>query len=252
MNIAITKQKEYYAAMAEKYDEMHLHESEHELALSLLTGVLNYYSFTSVLDVGAGTGRVIRHAKNLMPNISIVGVEPVKELREIGYRHGIKEDQLRDGDALSLDFPNDSFDIVCAFGILHHIGTPNDAIREMSRVARYGIFISDVNNFGCGSILQRIISQTLRSLRLWRAFQFVKTGGKMYKTSEGDGIHYSYSVFDSFPEIKKKFPQIHIMNTRGTAPNLYRGCSHIALLALRSAEQLDALNPHSAALHEGE
>src|SRR6185436_19248753 len=103
---------------------------------------------------------------------------------------------LLEGDATQLAFADGSFDCVCAFGILHHIRRPRVALREMLRVARKAIFVSDLNNFGCGSVLQRAISQTINALGLWRVFQFLITRGKGYKFSEGDGVHYSYSIYN--------------------------------------------------------
>ena len=48
-NDAVERQREYYARSAEAYDEMHLAEPEHELALAQLTGYLQYYSYDSLL-----------------------------------------------------------------------------------------------------------------------------------------------------------------------------------------------------------
>ena len=35
-------------------------------------------------------------------------------------------------------------------------------------------------------------------MRLWKAFDYVRTRGKRYQISEGDGLFYSYSVYDSY------------------------------------------------------
>lgn len=238
MKPAAEQQKEYYERTASTYDEMHLAEGEHEFALSQLLGLMRYFSFDSLLDVGAGTGRVLRHAKDHIPNVKIGGVEPVKGLRDIGHQSGLSLEELREGNALSLAYEDNSWDIVCAFGILHHIAEPDKAIAEMCRVARYGVFFSDLNNFGCGSAGQRMFSQALRSLHLWRPFQYVKNGGKFQKFSEGDGIHYSYSLFDSLPMIRQTFPQVHLTNTKGTSPDLFRGCSHVSVFATKSEGSL--------------
>lgn len=228
----------YYTETAAAYDESHLAETEHEIALAAMVGFVKYYSFGCILDVGAGTGRVLRHAGTLLPGVNIAGIEPVAALREIAYQNGIAREQLTDGNALSLPFPDNHWDIVSAFGVMHHIPNPDLALAEMCRVARHGIFISDLNNYGCGSWFQRKFSRTLRAFGLWRSFQYVKNGGKFEKFSEGDGIHYSYSLFDSLPTIRKFFPQIHLMNTKGNHPDLYRRCSHVALLAVNSDEEL--------------
>lgn len=242
---AIRRQREYYAQTAEKYDELHLREPEHEFALAQLSGILGYYDFNSLLDVGAGTGRVLRHVGALKDSMKVTGIEPVEALRKIGHKEGVAATDLIDGDALKLPFEDDSWDIVCAFGILHHIPDPNRAIREMCRVAKHGVFFSDLNAYGCGSAAQRMVAQTLHKLRLWKPFQWLKNGGKLDKFSEGDGVYYSYSLFDSLADIKKKFPQTHISNTRGSAPGIYRGCSHLSVFAVKSDHALGDLNPNS-------
>ena len=167
------------------------------------------------------------------PDAKVIGVEPVAALRDVAYSKGILRETIVEGDATALAFEDNSFDCVSAFGILHHIKHPRVAIGEMLRVARKAVFISDMNNFGCGSLLQRIISQTLNALGLWKAFQFIVTRGKGYKYDEGDGIHYSYSVYNDYKWLLEHCSEIRIMNTKGTGINPYRSCSHVAVLAIK-------------------
>ena len=187
----------------------------------------------SFLDVGCGTGRGVAELLHRRPNARVLGVEPVAELRAVGVAKGIPESLLMEGDATKLAFEDRSFDCVCAFGILHHIREPRIALAEMMRVARKAVFISDLNNFGCGGPLQRIISQTLNALGLWKAFQFLVTKGKGYKYSEGDGIHYSYSVYNDYRWLSSQCRETHVLNTKGAGINPCRTCSHVALLAIK-------------------
>jgi len=76
---------------------------------------------------------------------------------------------------------------------LHHIRKPALAVAEMLRVATKAIFLSDSNNFGHGSPLGRSIKQTIDLLGLWPLADWIKTKGKGYTISEGDGLAYSYS-----------------------------------------------------------
>jgi ubiquinone/menaquinone biosynthesis C-methylase UbiE len=244
MSSAQEEQQEYYKRTAENYDRMHLLEMEHEFALSQLLGLLTCFSFKSLLDVGAGTGRVLRHTRNRLPGVKVAGVEPVEALRKIGYAKGISPDELTDGNALCLDFEDNSWDIVCAFGILHHIPEPQQAISEMCRVAKHGVFFSDLNNYGCGSLSQRVVAKTLRRFGLWRPFQFVINGGKHEKFSESDGIHYSYSLLDSLQVIREKFHQVHMTNTKGGPPSSPFGlCSHLSVFAVSDEQSLLRMHP---------
>ena len=82
----IAIQRRYYAETAARYDAMHLRENdEHFFALSFLVAAINYLQIRSVLDIGSGTGRAISHIKRTCPELRIVGIEPVQELRKIGH-----------------------------------------------------------------------------------------------------------------------------------------------------------------------
>ena len=224
-------QKAYYAETATRYNEMHVNEDdEHFFALSFMVGILDYLKIGSILDIGSGTGRVIKYIKEKRPAIMIVGIEPVKEMREIGYQLGISRTELFEGDALNLQFKNGEFDLVCAFGVLHHIKTPEIAISEMLRVAKKAIFLSDSNNFGQGSLIARIFKQLINLFGLWKVANFVKTKGKGYTLSDEDGLSYSYSLFNNYQQIKRECKIINLLNTKGGAINLYRTASHVALL----------------------
>lgn len=226
-------QREYYSSTATHDDltDIHAHD-EHFMAFAFLEAAIEAYGVRSVLDVGAGAGRMVLLLKQRFPDLIVKGIEPVDALRETGYRNGLSRDDLSEGDATELAFDDGQFDIVCEFGILHHIRKPRLAVEEMIRVGRMGIFISDTNNFGRGSALARTVKQALDMFGLWKLADYVKTRGKGYTLSEGDGLAYSYSVFNDFPLIRKHC-EVHVLNTSAGGVNPYRTASHIALLGLK-------------------
>lgn len=228
-------QQAYYAEAAASYDESHMATDaigEHEVALRQLSGYASLYGFTTLLDVGSGTGRVLRFARSDMPAVTCTGVEPIAELRDIGYKAGLRADELIEGDANRLPFPDNSFDVVTAFGMLHHVPHPDRVIGEMLRVAKKAIFISDSNNFGQGSTRSRLFKKVLRRTRMWRMFDYIRTKGKGYHWSEGDGVFYSYSVFQNYQAIERATKQIFVSNTRGSAKNLLNDAETVSLLGL--------------------
>jgi ubiquinone/menaquinone biosynthesis C-methylase UbiE len=232
----IKKQQAYYSRTAEHYDAMHVRQvDEHGKALSGFMGLAEAFGpVGSVLDVGAGTGRAIERLKLRWPSAKVIGIEPVEALREVGYKKGIREDELIAGDALDLAFCDDSFDFVIETGVLHHIKAPIEAVREMTRVARKGVMISDNNNIGEGGSAKRLVKFAIKSLGLWRASVYLETRGKMYKWSEGDGVFYSFSAFDCVTAIKDKFPIVHYMNTvPSNGFDLYRGATHVMIFACK-------------------
>ena len=171
--------------------------------------------------------------KRERPGVSAMGVEPCLELRQVGYSKGLSQSELVDGDAMNLAFADGSFDLVCEFGALHHIPVPSRAISEMLRVSGKAIFISDSNNFGQGSRLSRWIKQSFNAVGLWPFVDFLKTKGKGYSITEGDGLSYSYSVFNDLKLIRNACDSIYFFNTVDSGPNLYRTASSVALLGVK-------------------
>lgn len=233
-NDEVAIQRDYYKTTADAYDSAHCAEhGEHYFSLMILEAIINFHQIKSVLDVGSGTGRVALYLKSRLPELVVTSIEPVEALREVGYKKGMSAEELRDGDAKNLAFADNEFDMVCEFGALHHIPGPEQAVAEMLRVARVGIFISDSNNFGHGGWISRSVKQFINMLGLWPLADFIKTRGKGYTISEGDGLAYSYSVFNNYKLIKKHCETVHILNTRDGGINPYRTASHITLLGMK-------------------
>ena len=98
-------------------------------------------------------------------------------------------------------------------------------VAEMIRVVKRAIFLSDSNRFGQGSRAARLLKTALYKTGLWRTARFVQTKGKMYTLSEGDGLQYSYSVFDSYDQLAARTQQIWLLPTSRDPSNL-RGWLH--------------------------
>lgn len=230
----VTLQRDYYKRTSSHYDEMHVNaQGEHDFALAFMLSSIRFLDIHSLLDIGSGTGRALLTLKDTFPELRLSGIEPSPELREIGYCKGLSQNELTDGDAQALAYADRSFDLVCEFGVLHHVPHPTKAVSEMLRVASKAIFISDSNNFGQGGLIARTVKQTLSSLRLWPLADFIKTRGKGYLISEGDGLAYSYSVFSNYEQISAACKSVHVLNTVPAGPNPYRTASHVALLGIK-------------------
>ena len=226
-------QRRHFAGIAEKYQsELVPQGDEHFLALSFLVAAIDYLELESVLDIGSGTGRAISFIKQRRPDLRIVGIEPVGEMREVGHKQGIRPDELIEGDATNIAFGAGEFDLVCEFGVLHHIKEPSVAVKEMLRVARKAIFISDSNNLGEGPPMRRAFKQIMKSVGLWKVADYINTRGKGYRISD-DGLSYSYSVYDDFDLIRSHCTNIYILNTKDAGKNPYRSASHVALLGIK-------------------
>jgi ubiquinone/menaquinone biosynthesis C-methylase UbiE len=230
----VNLQRKYYAETAAKYDSMQISDQdEHQFALAILSAMIEYHGIRSVLDVGSGTGRALRYLKSRHPGVRFVGIEPVEALRKVGHAAGLSSDELRDGDVNALQADDGEFDLVCEFAVLHHVPQPSQAVGEMLRVARKAIFISDANNFGQGGRLARFIKQAINALGLWRAVDYVRTGGKGYHVSPGDGLFYSYSVYNDYRQIRTACRTVHQFNTVDAGLSLRDSAPHVALLGIK-------------------
>lgn len=197
--------KQYYERMAVRFDETCIHEQdEHFEALNVIAMFVERIKPLNILDVGCGTGRGIGFFLERFPGIDSQGVDASEaQLHQAVIKNRVPRERLHVGSATKLPFPDQSFDVVCEFGALHHMSDPDLAIREMLRVARKAVFISDCNRFGQGSWLSRRAKWWFACLKLWPLVNWLKTRGKGHYFSEEDGLAYSYSVYDSLDTLKE-------------------------------------------------
>jgi SAM-dependent methyltransferase len=228
-------QRQHYAQTAVSYDTDLGQSPEHELALYFLLSAIDSARAESLLDVGAGTGRGLRFLMQHRPEMRLAGVEPVEELRNIACSKGIPAEWLVSGNGYKLPFPDESFDIVTEFGVLHHVEKPELLVREMIRVARYGVFLSDTNNLGQGRLSGRLLKNAFYWLGLWKFFSLIRTRGRGSVFEPNDGLWYYYTLFSHFSELKEKCHSVHVMNTRGTTATPWFSASHSVLFATKAA-----------------
>lgn len=227
---AVDIQQRYYSDTAAAYDAMHVRDRDgHDAALRVISALVDQFEIRSVLDVGCGTGRAVRHFRMQHADLHVHGIEPVQALiRQAVEVHGVPRAEIVCGRGESLPYADRSFDAVCEFGILHHVPEPNAVVREMLRVARRAVFLSDANRFGQGSWTGRLTKLALYRLKLWPLANYLKTRGRGYTITPGDGLAYSYSVFDSFDLLAEWAPRVILVPT---SPSSARSWAHPLLTA---------------------
>jgi ubiquinone/menaquinone biosynthesis C-methylase UbiE len=110
----------------------------------------------SILDVGCGTGRLLRKARERWPKAKVIGVDSsegmVRKARQLAP--GVKFDV---GKAESLPLPDSSVDTAFSTMSFHHWSDQLQGIREVARVLRKGgrFFMADMNMpFGLHNVVQ--------------------------------------------------------------------------------------------------
>lgn len=210
---AVALQRRYYMDTASRYDRMHAREGDDDSwNLTLVTALLRAICARSLLDVGAGTGRGICHLQCALPELQSCGVEPVAALIDQAVaRTKSQRAVFVQASGTALPFQSASFDAVCSFAMLHHVPNPAVVVGEMLRVARKAVLILDSNRFGQGPWPVRIAKLGLYKAGLWKLVNYAKTRGRGYMFTEGDGIAYSYSAYDSFGQIAEWADRLMVM-----------------------------------------
>jgi ubiquinone/menaquinone biosynthesis C-methylase UbiE len=99
----------------------------------------------SILDVGCGTGELLRRVRDAHPAMPLAGIDPVAEMLAIAKAKLGPEVDLRQGWADALPWADASFDAVLSCNVFHYVKHPLPALREMKRVLKPGgtIVITD-------------------------------------------------------------------------------------------------------------
>lgn len=96
----------------------------------------------TLLDVGCGPGTItVDLARRLAPG-QVVGIDSSAEIivhaAGVAYDEGVHNARFQVGDVYSLDFPDESFDIVHAHQVIQHVANPVAAMGEIRRVLKPG------------------------------------------------------------------------------------------------------------------
>ncbi len=98
----------------------------------------------TILDVGCGTGRLLRAAKIHWPHAHLIGVDPAAGMVEVA-RQLAPDITFHVGSAEALPLPDASVEVVLSTLSFHHWGDQAAGIREVTRVLRPGgrFFLAD-------------------------------------------------------------------------------------------------------------
>jgi len=105
----------------------------------------DYYKLAddaSVLDVGCGKGFMLHDFKELMPNLTIAGIDVSQYA--IDHAKETVRPFVRLADAKELSYPDNSFDLVISINTVHNLVLEEckQALREIQRVSRKHAFIT--------------------------------------------------------------------------------------------------------------
>lgn len=139
--------KKRYERIAKEYDSRRfgsepgkiIDKRQKKVLLEFLRGMPKN---SKIIEVGCGSGRFLEFlGKNGFKNL--YGIDQSKEMLKIAGRR--TKANLRKGDIYNIPFKKDFFDVVFSIHVLMHLKKPEQALKEMVRIAKRRI-IFEVNN----------------------------------------------------------------------------------------------------------
>jgi len=138
----------------------------HELMLDLVTGATPSLRPSKILDVGCGTGRLLRKAAARWPAAHLIGIDPARGMIEVahsllpsaGFGRALAE---------SLPLGDASFDVVLSSISMHHWRDASLGVLEVVRVLRPGglFCLADISLPAWLSKLLRTKAKNQRAIR---------------------------------------------------------------------------------------
>ncbi len=122
-----------------------LFDRVHRVVLDLVAGESQAAEPQRILDVGCGTGRLLRKAGARWPSAELVGVDASKEMIEVA-RRSTPGATFHVGVAESLPLVDASVDVALSTDSFHHWNDRAAGVREVARVLRPGgrFFLADI------------------------------------------------------------------------------------------------------------
>jgi demethylmenaquinone methyltransferase/2-methoxy-6-polyprenyl-1,4-benzoquinol methylase len=149
-----------------------------------------------VLDVCTGSGDIAILMARAYQDVRVTGVDASTRMLEVATRKAaglLDRIAFRRGDALALDFPDDSFDgAVISFG-LRNLSSLEAGLKELQRVVKPGGFVCNIDQGKPKNLLFRAIYEV----------QFKRVAPVLGKLIFHRG---EYNSFRYLPESNKYFP----------------------------------------------
>jgi len=156
---------------------------------------------TAVLEIGCGQGVGAEIIHGLFNPDLYVGIDLDSRMIQRARRRGseLPNTTFEEGDASKLSFPDESFDLVVDFGIIHHIPNWQDALAEIHRILKVdGEFLfeelsAETWKRGIGRPLRRILEHPYD--RMFTTQQFIselKKLGFETETYEDNPVSFYY------------------------------------------------------------
>ncbi len=131
-----------------------------------------------VLELGVGTGLSLDAYPH---HCQVTGIDLAPDMLERAQdkvnRNGWRHITLEQGDALDLNFPDDSFDYVMAFHVVSVVPDPRRMMAEAQRVCRPGGIITIINHFRSPRPVLARLARTIDPITRWLGWTTLRLPG---------------------------------------------------------------------------
>jgi ubiquinone/menaquinone biosynthesis C-methylase UbiE len=141
-----------YDLTARRYDRIKSYDPDWERRFlgEPVAAAISALRDAQILDVGAGTGRLLRYMPRLAsPEVNIVCLEPSRNMVQVG-REAVTNWRARwvRGQAPRLPFDSAEFDLIVCVEVLEFTPDPRATLKESVRVLRPGGWLLVTNRIG--------------------------------------------------------------------------------------------------------
>ena len=131
------KSKNSFNKQAEKYDTSDYSKYPRECYPFVLNAI-NNISFNKVLDLGCGTGVILKEISSINSDVELFGLDLSENMIAKATQRLGTTANLSVGDAENLPYADNTFDLVCCVESFHHYPNPKKALSEINRVLKNG------------------------------------------------------------------------------------------------------------------
>ncbi len=145
----MTKDVERFNQWSSTYDESWMQrrffDKVHQKLLTVVAGMVGVKQPAVILDVGCGTGKLLRRARSYWPQAQVIGVDAAEGMIEVARRE-LPEGTFYRGVAENLPMPDASVDVAISTISFHHWRDQKEGVREVARVLQPGgyFFLADI------------------------------------------------------------------------------------------------------------
>lgn len=131
------KSKNSFNQQAEKYDTSDYSKYPRECYPFVLNAI-NNIQFNKVLDLGCGTGVILKEISNKNSSVELFGLDLSENMIAKATQRLGTTANLSVGDAENLPYSDNTFDLICCVESFHHYPNPKKALLEINRVLKKG------------------------------------------------------------------------------------------------------------------